>query len=179
MSLPTPPAPSVVLACTQPTDPSSKEDPPRGRALVVVSALVPSDTVARLEIDVPRRLAVWSASHVGPRDHAPVARPVRLHVRVINDARRRDQPAGELRESAIRPDESATRPDAASRTLTAREAEVLGWVGRGKTNRDVAAVLGLSSRTVQKHLEHIFQKLGVETRTAAVLAFGNPGPATE
>ena len=59
--------------------------------------------------------------------------------------------------------------------LTAREAEVLGLVRYGKTNRDVAAVLGLSDRTVQKHLEHIFVKLGVETRTAAVLVWNEPG----
>jgi DNA-binding CsgD family transcriptional regulator len=51
--------------------------------------------------------------------------------------------------------------------LTRRESEVLAWVGRGKTNRDISAILGMSPRTVQKHVEHIFQKLGVETRTAA------------
>lgn len=51
--------------------------------------------------------------------------------------------------------------------LTARESEVLSWVARGKTNRDIAEILGMSPRTVNKHLEHIFEKLGVETRTAA------------
>ena len=51
--------------------------------------------------------------------------------------------------------------------LTAREAEVLLWVVRGKTNRDVAEILGTAPRTVTKHMEHILQKLGVETRTAA------------
>lgn len=51
--------------------------------------------------------------------------------------------------------------------LTAREAEVLLWVTRGKTNRDIGEILGTSPRTVHKHLEHVFQKLGVETRTAA------------
>ena len=51
--------------------------------------------------------------------------------------------------------------------LTAREAEVLHWVARGKTNRDVGDILGLSPRTVTKHMEHILPKLGVETRTAA------------
>jgi len=51
--------------------------------------------------------------------------------------------------------------------LTAREAEVLHWVARGKTNRDVGDILGASPRTVTKHMEHILQKLGVETRTAA------------
>lgn len=51
--------------------------------------------------------------------------------------------------------------------LTLREAEVLFWIARGKSNRDVGVILGLSPRTVNKHLEPIFQKLGVENRTSA------------
>lgn len=51
--------------------------------------------------------------------------------------------------------------------LTPRETEVLAWLARGKTNRDIAEILGMSHRTVNKHLEHIFEKLGVETRAAA------------
>jgi DNA-binding response OmpR family regulator/DNA-binding CsgD family transcriptional regulator len=51
--------------------------------------------------------------------------------------------------------------------LTAREAEVLYWVVQGKTNRDIGDILGTSPRTIHKHLEHVFGKLGVETRTAA------------
>jgi DNA-binding response OmpR family regulator/DNA-binding CsgD family transcriptional regulator len=51
--------------------------------------------------------------------------------------------------------------------LTSREAEVLSWVAKGKTNRDIGDILKLSPRTVNKHLEHIYVKLGVETRTAA------------
>ncbi|GHD22486.1 response regulator [Tianweitania populi] len=55
--------------------------------------------------------------------------------------------------------------------LTARESEVLLWIARGKSNRDIAAVLSLSPRTVNKHLEQIYTKLGVENRaTAAVKA---------
>jgi DNA-binding CsgD family transcriptional regulator len=41
------------------------------------------------------------------------------------------------------------------------------WVIKGKTNRDIGDILGTSPRTVNKHLEHVFEKLGVETRTAA------------
>jgi CheY-like chemotaxis protein/DNA-binding CsgD family transcriptional regulator len=51
--------------------------------------------------------------------------------------------------------------------LTAREAEVLYWVVKGKINRDIADIVGASPATVKKHLERIFGKLGVETRTAA------------
>ena len=55
----------------------------------------------------------------------------------------------------------------AAAALTAREAEVLSWIAKGKTNRDIGDILGISSRTVNKHLEHVFEKLGVETRAAA------------
>ena len=51
--------------------------------------------------------------------------------------------------------------------LTPRETEVLSWLAKGKTNRDIAEILGMSPRTVNKHLEHVFEKLGVETRSAA------------
>jgi DNA-binding response OmpR family regulator/DNA-binding CsgD family transcriptional regulator len=53
--------------------------------------------------------------------------------------------------------------------LTPRETEVLSWISKGKTNRDIADILGMSPRTVNKHLEHIFEKLGVETRAAAAV----------
>lgn len=55
----------------------------------------------------------------------------------------------------------------ATASLTPRETEVLSWIAKGKTNRDVAEILGMSPRTVNKHLEHVFEKLGVETRAAA------------
>jgi DNA-binding CsgD family transcriptional regulator len=51
--------------------------------------------------------------------------------------------------------------------LTAREAEVLYWVAKGKINRDIGDILGASPATVKKHLERIHAKMGVETRTAA------------
>lgn len=52
--------------------------------------------------------------------------------------------------------------------LTFREAEILMWISRGKTNKEVGIILGSSPRTINKHLEHIFEKLGVVTRAAAV-----------
>jgi DNA-binding response OmpR family regulator/DNA-binding CsgD family transcriptional regulator len=54
--------------------------------------------------------------------------------------------------------------------LTAREAEVLFWLAQGKSNPDIASILGAGLRTVHKHVENIFRKLGLETRTAATLA---------
>jgi DNA-binding CsgD family transcriptional regulator len=53
--------------------------------------------------------------------------------------------------------------------LTDRENEVLHWVAQGKTNRDIGMILSISALTVRKHLERIFEKLGVENRTAASL----------
>jgi DNA-binding CsgD family transcriptional regulator len=53
--------------------------------------------------------------------------------------------------------------------LSPRVAEVLLWVAQGKTNGDIAQILGISESTVKKHLLDIFQTLSVETRTAASL----------
>jgi DNA-binding CsgD family transcriptional regulator len=61
--------------------------------------------------------------------------------------------------------------------LTPREGEVMHWLSRGKTDAEIAALLAISPRTVHKHLEHVYVKLGVETRTAAVLrSLGMGGP---
>ncbi len=65
-------------------------------------------------------------------------------------------------------DIASSRPE--RRGLSARELEVLRLVAEGLTNRDIAARLSLSDRTVQHHLENIFSKLGVSTRAAAVHA---------
>ena len=55
------------------------------------------------------------------------------------------------------------------KAMTPREAEVLGWIARGKTNSEIARLLFISHHTVRKHIENIFEKLGVRTRTAAAL----------
>jgi DNA-binding CsgD family transcriptional regulator len=52
--------------------------------------------------------------------------------------------------------------------MTGRQSEVLSWVAAGKTNVEIGLILGISSRTVQKHLETIYRLLGVETRVAAI-----------
>ena len=80
-----------------------------------------------------------------------------------------DGPPGDEWLVVLRQDSEAAQLQALMRAfpLTAREAEVLFWVIQGKTNRDIGELLSLSPRTVHKHLEHVFEKLGVETRTAA------------
>jgi DNA-binding CsgD family transcriptional regulator len=60
------------------------------------------------------------------------------------------------------------QPFRPSPALTPRETEVLHWIGEGKSNPEIATILGLSVRTVYKHLENIFPKLGVENRIAAM-----------
>ncbi|MCX8996700.1 response regulator transcription factor [Rhizobiaceae bacterium BDR2-2] len=81
---------------------------------------------------------------------------------------------------SIGPDEFLFRLTAASNrgederlrrafSLTVRESEVLVWIARGKSNRDIGEILGLSARTVNKHLEQIYVKLGVENRASAAV----------
>jgi len=59
-------------------------------------------------------------------------------------------------------------PDLRKLGLTPREAEILAWVGEGRTNIELAAILGVAQSTVKKHLENIYRKLGVENRMSAV-----------
>jgi DNA-binding NarL/FixJ family response regulator len=69
----------------------------------------------------------------------------------------------------VRPIHSETTGAFLSRTfgITPREGEVLGWLAQGKSNNDIATILRLSPRTITKHIEQIFTKIGVENRTSA------------
>lgn len=115
--------------------------------------------------DAPR--PEWMAPLDAIRGGAPSAE-LRLGDRIL-DAHRIAEPGPAVCVVALAVRESGPSGWAPAE-LTARESEVLLWVGRGKTNRDIAEILGMSPRTVNKHLEHIFAKLGVETRTAAAAA---------
>jgi DNA-binding NarL/FixJ family response regulator len=66
------------------------------------------------------------------------------------------------------PDFSSPKP-LESLGLTTREAEVLLWVAQGKSNGDIAILLGMAEKTVKKHMGNIFQKLGLEGRNAATV----------
>ncbi|WP_366558811.1 helix-turn-helix transcriptional regulator [Polaromonas sp.] len=59
--------------------------------------------------------------------------------------------------------------DVGATGLTPREGEVVHWLACGQTDAEIAALLSISPRTVQKYLEFIYVKLGVKTRTAAVM----------
>lgn len=117
-----------------------------------------------------RHLADAQALREPPRlsiDNGPRRLTFRLHQRVGDED---SDPLGQgdwlivMQESS---DESAFSALSHAFGLTAREAEVLYWVVKGKINRDIADILGASPATVKKHLERIHAKMGVETRTAA------------
>jgi DNA-binding CsgD family transcriptional regulator len=78
--------------------------------------------------------------------------------------------------------EERTLEELARRGLTIRQAEVLSLVARGRSNRDAGAILGISDRTVQKHLEHCYRALGVNDRSAAaelLWSLATPVPAEQ
>ncbi len=105
-------------------------------------------------------------------EHGPKRLTFRLHQR--NDDAPTPEAGGDwlliMQEAS---DESVIEAISQSFRLTAKEAEVLYWVIKGKINRDIGDILGSSPMTVKKHLERVYAKLGVETRTAAAaLALG-------
>jgi DNA-binding CsgD family transcriptional regulator len=63
--------------------------------------------------------------------------------------------------------------------LSPREREIAHWLGRGKTNSETATILRISVRTVEKHMEKILEKLGVENRASAIVALFETGPKPE
>lgn len=67
----------------------------------------------------------------------------------------------------------ANRINLCSATLTPREAEIARWVAAGKSNPEIALILNSRPRTVEKHMERILEKLGVENRTAAAVMLAN------
>jgi len=86
-------------------------------------------------------------------------------VRAIEARLRRSQ---QQLKREFRPDFSSTEP-LLKLGLTARATETLLWLAQGKTNPDIAAILGITESTVKKHVQEIFEKLGVETRGAATV----------
>ncbi|WP_068172004.1 response regulator transcription factor [Hydrogenophaga taeniospiralis] len=133
--------------------------------------------------DTPPAVLQWLRRHLQdaraqrepPRltlDHGPRRLTFRLHQRVGDqDGSEAIEASGEggdwlivMQETS---DASVLEAIGQAFGLTAREAEVLYWVAKGKINRDIGDILGASPATVKKHLERIYAKLGVETRTAA------------
>ena len=111
---------------------------------------------------------VRTGMNLGADDYLtkPVA-PDELATAVRARLRRAEATATAAGPARSTPGREATAADLEPLGLTPREAEVLFWVARGKTNDEIATVLGIGLTTVKKHLESTFAKLGVENRTTA------------
>lgn len=115
---------------------------------------------------VPPPLLAWLRQAAGDADTRPLATP-RGATRLVCALQGRtadDDWLVVLREVS---DAATVEATMQAFGLTLRESEVLYWVVKGKTNRDIGDILGASPATVKKHLERVYDKLGVETRTAA------------
>lgn len=125
---------------------------------------------------VARRIAVWMAE----RDRPGFVRDAAFSLAESGQAKLQfsflgaigaDEYLFRLTAAVIkRPDDEVLRQHF---PLTQRESEVLLWIAKGKSNRDIGDILGLSSRTVNKHLEQIYVKLGVENRASAAVKAAN------
>lgn len=92
-----------------------------------------------------------------------------VQVRLARAETHEKQLQAALENGGFHPDFSTHLPLVKAMALTPREAEVLLWVAQGKSNGDVASILDMSEKTVKQHLGSVFQKIGVESRTAASL----------
>jgi DNA-binding CsgD family transcriptional regulator len=125
---------------------------------------------------LPEPLAGWLGARRQSRPDDPMTPPAplvverggrRLEIRALADA---DGAILVLRERITRITPAALE----SLGLTRRQAEVLAWLAQGKVNLEIAAILAISPHTVARHVEAVFEKLGVQTRTAAAAAaFGH------
>jgi CheY-like chemotaxis protein/DNA-binding CsgD family transcriptional regulator len=116
--------------------------------------------------EVPGPLLAWLQSAAGGREVRPlsVAGGARQLVCTLQGRTLDEDWLVVLREVS---DAATVEATMVAFRLTLRESEVLYWVVKGKTNRDISDILGASPATVKKHLERVYEKLGVETRTAA------------
>jgi DNA-binding CsgD family transcriptional regulator len=127
-------------------------------------------TSQNLGLQLPEAILSWQCGQqavVHEGDVSPVRLPLvlergedRLRVRLLSNI---EYNLLLLEEMPSAPD--VAKPDNAA--LSRRELEALAWVAQGKTNSELATILGISLSTAKKHVEHILDKLGVETRTAA------------
>lgn len=118
-----------------------------------------------LSLQLPDQIKTWLAHN--PEKHSTIqlkGQSKSLQVKFLG----RVSP-GEYLLRLLEDDELVARTALKERfELTEREAEVLFWLSRGKTNREIGQILSMSPRTVNKHLEPVYRKLSVENRTTAV-----------
>ena len=113
---------------------------------------------------VREELARRAVAGATPGEPLTLARQSRRLILALHEQTGDDEWLIVMRESS---DQAVIDALGAAFKLTTREAEVLYWLAKGKTNRDIGDILGSSPATVKKHLERVYVKLGVETRTAA------------
>ncbi len=121
---------------------------------------------------LPRVLAAADTYHAmrEPRPHRPVHTAEQARTKLIEEIRR-----GKLDGEAARAVIEAAKGSkpktlhAWPRGLSDREVEVLRLVARGETNKEIGTTLGISSKTVQHHVAHVYEKIGVKSRAAAAL----------
>lgn len=119
----------------------------------------------RLPESLARWLAARRAAATGPVPSAPlVVRQAASQLTISPAALRPDETVLLLRERH----DHRLAPANPLVSLSPREGEILGWIIEGKRNSEISVILGISLRTVEKHVEHILMKLGVETRGAAI-----------
>ena len=118
---------------------------------------------------LPKELRQWSGGHAAA---ASYALPIQSASEVGHELRVTKIFNVDTRETSLLLEEkrSFTPFDLRSLGLTPRQSEVLFWISKGKTDDAIAELIGAGRRTVEKHLENIYQKLGVETRTSAAMA---------
>ena len=109
---------------------------------------------------------VRSGMNLGADDY--LTKPV-AKADLLEAIRSRLERAAQQATPEFKPEFSSAKPLEAVLGLTPRVAETLLWIAQGKTNGDIASILGISEATVKKHVLEIFQSIGVETRTAASL----------
>ena len=139
------------------------------RGLAAMTAAC-AGALAKPHTALPEPIQSWlrhvrDAGHESASVRLPEDAP-RLSLRAVRD------PSGDWLLYLRDDDDSVARESIdAALPLTRRESEILRWVANGKSDAQIAAIVGASVRTVQKHLEHIYTKLGVESRTAAAIFF--------
>ena len=118
---------------------------------------------------LPREVVRWVSNHDAMnRDRSLVAQTSRARLYLKREQSYTDKSLVLLFELISGKSEERSRRH---RQLTPREREVLFWLARGKSNAEIGAILEIASATVNKHLERIYPKLGVENRVAAATSF--------
>ncbi len=152
---------------------------PRANRLLQEYGLVAPRAKNRLHATVSDQMRLWDSQFSSPTN---IPSPPQALIIQGVFGRLAIRPIQEGQERLLILDETRRLPTSVSMVqfgLSTRESEILGWVAQGKTNPEISMILGISRRTVQKHLERIYIKLGVENRTAAAAMVAGTTQSTD